>query len=540
MSERESLGSEGTATTARAGTLGLLVVVALAGAGTMSVELAAVRLLAPWFGTSLAVWTNVIGVVLLALSVGYLIGARLAASRAPLRSLGWSLVASGACVVWLPSLAEAVATLFLPAGQTLDRAADLLAWGSLASSLVLFLPPALALGCIGPLAVELVQSRTGVHPGTAGGRVLFASTLGSLAGTFGTTHVFLPRFGLMVTFTAIGALLAGLGVLMLLRARVPRSATAVAALVLVTALLAPGLQRPDLPDGQVLLEERDSPYQRVRVVETSEGWRWLQVNESLGSFQSVWAPEPGLLGQGHYYDAFALPVWWDGASQPWNLLVLGLGAGTVWRVLDGAMPEGTTLTSTGVELDQVVVELAQRWMDLPTSSADRRVLSGWDARAALAFLTGPHDQIVLDVYANQTEIPAHLATVELFELLEQRLRPGGWLVVNVGGFGLADPVVQKVARTAARAFERRCLALAIPFSRNVALVLRRDADAPVPGSAAWSESDWPVSALLERLALPGSWRWVEPDAGPVLTDDRSGLELLQRKSLELAGAETDA
>ena len=44
----------------------LLAISALAGAATMVVELAAVRLLAPWFGTSMVVWTNVIAVVLLA------------------------------------------------------------------------------------------------------------------------------------------------------------------------------------------------------------------------------------------------------------------------------------------------------------------------------------------------------------------------------------------------------------------------------------------------------------------------------------------
>ncbi len=524
------------------GSSGLLLVVGFAGAGIMSVELAAVRLLAPWFGTSLAVWTNVIGVILLALALGYLAGARLAARRKPLRSLALALLVSGSLIVWLPALAQPIAAGFLPAGQTLDRAAELLAWGSLATSLVLFLPPALALGCIGPLAVEVVQVRTGIHAGTAGGRVLFASTLGSLLGTFGTTHLFLPHGGLTLTFAAIGGLLAVLGLVLLARSGA-RGGLLVAALLLsASVLLAPPLALPELPEGQVLLEERESPYQRVRVVETVGGapWRMLQVNEALDSFQSVWAPKPGLLGRGYYYDAFALPAWWEGAEGAYEVLVLGLGAGTVWRVLEGALPPGCELVGVGVELDPVVVELAQRWMDLPVSSPTRMVLAGWDARAALPLLPGLYDEIVLDVYANQMEIPAHLSTRELFVELEQRLRPGGWLVVNVGGFGLTDPVVKAVGDTVADAFGTRCLALRVPFSRNVALVGRRQAEPPEPGQPGWSDPAWPVSDLLESAALPGAWRWFDPGAERVLTDDRSGIQLLQLRSVSNAGSEVGA
>ncbi len=536
-------GPTGAATRSGRGTAGLLVLVFLAGAGTMSVELAAVRLLAPWYGTSLAVWTNVIGVVLLALAVGYLLGARLAAGRDPGRALAGALLVAGAVVLTLPALARPVAGAFLPPGQTLDGAAELLAWGSLATSLVLFLPPALALGCIGPLAVELVQARTGVHPGTAGGRVLCASTLGSLVGTFGTTHVFLPRVGLGLTFGGAGALLLILGALLLLRRGRGAVPWAVGALLLATAAAwAPGPGAAGLPAGMRLLAERESPYQRVRIVEVGEGpeaWRLLQVNEGLDSFQSVWSPRPGLLGGGHYYDAFALPPWWDGAVGDWNVLVLGLGAGTVWRVLEGALPPEARLVSVGVELDPVVVELAQRWMDLPSPGPEREILSGWDARAALRWLPGPFDQIVLDVYANQMEIPAHLATRELFGLLAERLRPGGWLVVNVGGFGLDDPVVEAVAATIAAAFGEDCLALAVPFSRNAALVARRAGRVPGPGSAGWVATEWPVAPFLERAAVPGAWRWIGAEDGPRLSDDRSGLEWLQRRSVERAARGTD-
>ena len=79
--------------------LAILSVVAVAGAGTMTVELSAVRLLAPWFGASSGVWTNVIGVILLALALGYLIGARLSCRPHPVRLLGLALLLSGAFTV---------------------------------------------------------------------------------------------------------------------------------------------------------------------------------------------------------------------------------------------------------------------------------------------------------------------------------------------------------------------------------------------------------------------------------------------------------
>ena len=134
----------------------------------MTVELGAVRLMAPWFGTSAGVWTNVIGVILLALALGYLIGAGLAIRPRPLRSLGLVLLASAALTIWLPFLAEPVCGWFLPEGLSLHQAAGLWLWGSLAASLMLFMPSAVLLGCVGPLAVEVVQRGSGAHAGTAG------------------------------------------------------------------------------------------------------------------------------------------------------------------------------------------------------------------------------------------------------------------------------------------------------------------------------------------------------------------------------------
>jgi spermidine synthase len=502
----------------------------------MTVELAAVRLIAPWFGTSTGVWTNVIGVVLLALSAGYLLGARLSAGAHPERALGVTLLASAACSAWLPGLARPVARAFLPEGLALDEAAELLQWGSLASALVLFMPAALLLGCTPPLATEALERRTARGAGSSGGRVLAISTIGSIAGTFATTYLAVPVLGLTRTFLISGSIQAIAGACLLWGER--RSSRA-----LVGALLAPlvvawccsRIQRPPLPSDSRLLESVESRYQSARVVEReSDGvrMRLLQVNEGFDSFQSVWQPEKGLFPAGYYYNLFPLPAWWSPRKESWSVLVLGLGGGSVWRVLDGTLPMGEALNSVGVEIDPAIAALGERWLDLdPGGGAGRRVLSGWDAREAVRALDLRFDEIVLDTYANQMEIPAHLSTLEFFRDLRGRLAPGGWLCINIGAFGLDDVVVRALADTVTRAFEQSALVVRVPFSRNCVLFARDGAALPALNGRDPRVGDAAVDALIGALTLPGAHRVWEPTTASVLTDDRNPIEELQRLSI---------
>lgn len=498
----------------------------------MSVELAAVRLLAPWFGTSQEVWTNVIGVILLALSAGYWIGARLSSGANPGRRLGCALLASSVLTAALPLLAEPVARAFLPHGTALDEAAPLLRFGSLASAILLFLPPTIVLGLAPPLAAEALQRERDASAGTVGGVVLAVSTLGSLAGTFATTYWAIPTLGLRVTFLGAAALLAMFGAWLCWTES--RRALALAALAGVGALCAVRHDGLRAADGYRLLEARESRYQSVRVVEGEEFGalvRKLQINEGLDSFQSVWRAESGLLPEGYYYNYFVPPAWWSARTDRWRVLVLGLGAGTAWRVLDGSLPANCRLESDGVEIDDAIVDLGRRWMNLPMSSSALHTWSGWDGRAALAGLHGPYDEIVLDAYANQTEIPAHMASVEFFRELSERLAPDGWLCLNVGGFGLRDPVVVAMGETVAEALHQRVLGICVPFSRNCVLYARKDRAAPAPTDAIWKTGEARIDALLASFAIPGTFDFFAPGGRNVLHDDRSDIERRQRASL---------
>jgi len=503
------------------------------GAVSLVLELSAVRLLAPWFGATSGVWTHVIGVILLALSCGYLLGARLARGAKPLRSLALVLWIAAAASAWLPGCARPVAGWFVPEGLALDEAAGVLRWGSLAAALLLFAPPTFFLGCVAPLATEWLQRVQGSSAGEAGGRVLCVSTLGSLCGSFATTYWLIPELGLTRTYLGCAVLL---GLLALLASRQARGAGAELASVLVLGA-ALGLSRWQHPlpgPGERLLEEVETAYQSARVVER-DGMRFLQVNEGFDSFQSAWQPALGLLPDGYYYNTFALPAAWERErTGPWRTLVLGLGAGSAWRVLEGTLGEGRSLAGDGVEIDEALVELAQKYMDL-RETPDRRVWASLDGRSALGSLAGGYDQLILDAYANQVEIPAQLATREFFESAARALRPGGWISANVGGFGLEDPVADALARTAARALGARVLLFCVPFSRNLALVARVGAEVPSPDSPAFRDlAHAGLARLASQVSLPGTWRWVESGAAEVLTDDRAPIERLQERSLELA------
>jgi spermidine synthase len=515
--------------------VGLLAVSATAGAGTMIVELSAVRLLAPWFGTSLTVWTNVIGVILLALALGYWVGARVAEGPRPLVALSWALLFAGCTTTWLPSAGDALARALLPPEIALHEAAGIVGWGSLAVSSAVFLPPAALLGTVSPLVVEALARSRGLSPGRSGGLVLFVSTIGSLAGVFGTSHWLLPELGLRATFYLAGGVLLLAGALSRNLAREGSKRVPALGLLALAGVAALVPEQTALGwGGRTILARSESAYQSLRVVEDPVSRiRWLQVNEGLDSYQSVWAPNPGLLPEGYYYNDFLLPLSWSSPDRPWRVLVLGLGAGTVVRVFEAEA--GVPAQFVGVEIDPEAVRLGELHFGLRTEREDLQVLTGLDARVALRATGGGFDQIILDCYSNQVEIPAHLCTLEFFEEAHSRLSEGGWLTANLGGYHFDDPVVAAVADTCALAFGREVMLVRVPHARNFILLARRSGGLPT-SAGTLAAAHRPSALVLGARLLPGFSRVVTPGraGGGLLTDDRCPIELLQAESLEEA------
>ena len=130
----------------------LPVLVFVVGAGSLGAEIAAVRLLSPYFGASTIVWANTIGVVLVALSLGYWVGGRLADRHPHLRGLCLLSLAAAALLALVPFVAHPLLGLAVDALDEISAGAFL---GSLLAVLALVAVPVLLLGAVSPWAIRL-------------------------------------------------------------------------------------------------------------------------------------------------------------------------------------------------------------------------------------------------------------------------------------------------------------------------------------------------------------------------------------------------
>jgi spermidine synthase len=489
----------------------------LTGAGVTIHEFAATSLFRGYFGQTIYVWANVIGVILLALSIGYALGGRWADRTTTLVPLAIVLVFAGGYGLLVGFLGPAFCGwLAGPEEYTQDAALGAFIAESLAASLFLFGPPVLALGMATPL---LVQRASAAWPvGRAAGLVFAVGTAGSIAGIYGTTFLFVEWWGVRATITGASAALLLLGVLGLVAAR-RRGAGGAALLAL--PLAAFGVEPPWAalpPAGARLVAFRESPYQLIRVVDRppqdGKTPRWLAFDEGMGTYHSMQVDE-GTRWTGAYYDAFAaLPEWVPGRG-PLRVLIIGNAAGTMSRLLHVHAGEREIMID-GVEIDPAVTGLSRETMGLRPE--DHRRLVHADGRGFLrACPEASYDAIILDAYARQVSIPASLATREFFALAKDRLREGGLLVVNLGALRTGGALVRALASTVEAGFQSDVFLAPLEGQANVLIVAARGGPPPPPPDS------------IQLGAADSFGRHVRP--GLVLTDDKCPVEALTARDL---------
>lgn len=178
----------------------LYLIAFCSGFAMMSFEILGIRMLTPYFGSSVYVLGSIITVVLSGLALGYALGGRLADRDAAARTLPLWLGLAALALLAFPLYGHGVAGLIyrleLEARQ-----------GALLLSLLLFLAPGILIGMATPLLVKMRAAATG-KIGAAAGDVYAVSTAGSIAGTLVTSFYLITTIGVLAGIFLAGVLLA--------------------------------------------------------------------------------------------------------------------------------------------------------------------------------------------------------------------------------------------------------------------------------------------------------------------------------------------
>jgi spermidine synthase len=483
----------------------LATLVLVAGAASLSTEMTGARLLAPYFGASDLVWSNVIGLILVSLAVGYWLGGRLADRFPTHRALAIVVLVAALALAAIPFAAR---PLFLAAATAFANVSAGAFIASFFGALAMFIIPVTALGAVAPWSVRL-SIRTIGRSGAVAGRLYALSTIGAIIGTFMPVLVLIPTIGARRTLLCTAAVLAVTAAPALDR-RIVWIPVALIGLLAIPL----GAIKPAGP-GERILFEGESAYQFVQVIQESNGDRILHLNEGWAAHSLL--PGHGIL-TGNYWDAFtALPALAGGPDG--HVLVLGNAGGTVATLYGHLWPD---IALDGVEIDPLVTSTGRRYLGMANP---RLHVYTADARFWLEGGRPDYDAIVVDAYA-QPYIPFYLATREFFALVQRHLAPGGVVAVNVGTPPDQTALVGRIATTMRAVFPTVMAdryttfnSIVLGFSRPTPTAAARRALADAHGLARG-----PARQLASGLVSV-------PPGGAPLTDDRAPIELLTDQAL---------
>lgn len=485
----------------------LYVLVFAVGMSSLGAEIAVARLMAPFFGASTIVWANTISVVLVSLSIGYWIGGRLGDSRPEQSSLCKLVLAASVLLAIVPFAARPFFELSVDALDEISAGAFV---GSLLAVLVLIAVPVIMLGACSPWAIRLATPDV-EHAGRTAGRLYAVSTVGSLVGTMSSSLLTIPFIGTQRTFLAFALILAivaasGIGWRF------------VAVPVVVAALLAIPVGTVKATDefGDTVIYEEETESQYLRVIEEEDGDRRLELNEGVAQ-HSFYDPDSYLTND--YWDSLLVLPFSNRSLPPERVAILGNAAGTTARGLGHYFPATKV---DGVEIDPELEEVGRRYFDMQNPNL---TVHNEDARPWLRSSDGDYDVIIVDAY-RQPYIPFYLATKEFFELVRDRLAPGGMVIVNVGHPEGNDDLERVLSATMREAFP---VVMRDPTEETNTLLI--GSEAAVTADRLREERPGLPFDLQQRADLEASKLAPALTGGEVYTDDKAPVEWLIDRSI---------
>jgi spermidine synthase len=390
----------------------LEIAIFLCGAIVMVYEIVGSRVVAPHFGTSIYVWTSLIGIILASLSTGYWLGGRLADKKPQYSSLAWVILLA-AVLIGLTTLIKENILEFLM------YIFDGMIPRTLFAAILLFAPASILLGMVSPYAVRLKLNSINTSGATVG-KLYAISTVGSIIGTFLAGFFLIPFAGTTNILYLIAGVLALTSLSLHLHAfKFSRILPAIIVL-LGSASLAYASNNKESDIINV-----DTRYNHVQIFDmdywiTGEPIKVMKINDEYSS--AMFPDNDSLVYEYTWYYQLAEHFKPDFKTT----LMIGGAAYSYPKYYLQKYPEAMIDV---VEIDPDLTRLAKEYFRLKDDARMR--IFHEDGRTYLNKCEEKYDVILGDAYKSLLAIPFQLTTVEAIQKKYDMLNENGVVIENL-------------------------------------------------------------------------------------------------------------
>jgi predicted membrane-bound spermidine synthase len=378
------------------------------GASVMAAEICGAKLLAPFFGSSLYVWSSVMAITLGGLASGYFIGGKLSKRENKEQMLLAVLVAAVCCLCLMPFMTN----VFLITASHLS-----LIPAVIISVLFLLFPTMLCMGATSPLIISILTSNAH-QSGENSGRVYAISTVGGILATFLCGFYLIPNIGVQLSLIGFAVALSLVCLFLILKKKSKRDA---GVLLLVMSFAFYGFMNSKSNRFAIYksegilgkLEVRDEPgynnpndiVRKLLINNTIQTEMNLETQQSTSEY--VRLVEKNIL----YF-------------PKGKALILGLGGGVVANMF-----QTHAYDVTAVEFDERIIDMSKRFFFLNDSV--KTICA--DARYYINHCNEKFNLILFDVFKAE-EQPSHVITKESLVRLKDMLYSNGIVLINTHGY----------------------------------------------------------------------------------------------------------
>ncbi len=486
-------------------TISLKITVFLSGLVVMIFELAGSRVLGPYFGTSIFVWSSLIGIILGSLSLGYWLGGKISDKKPKVEILSLILLIAGIFIAFVTFIKDPLLIKLVKMNMDIKSL-------SVIASLCLFALPSILLGMVSPYAVKLKMEKLD-DSGKTVGNLYALSTLGSIVGTFIAGFVLIPLIGTSKILFSLSIILFFCATILYLKKMLP--------LTLILSLLIVLFGFNKKLKGNIIADV-DTRYSRVWIVYSKDNYTGKNIKLMRISNQSssaVFLNDDELVFK--YTKYFRL----DKHFKPDLNKTLMIG-GAAFSYPKDFIKKNVEAEMDVIEIDPGVTKLAGQYFGLRPNK--RLNIFHEDARTYLNKTREKYDVIYGDAFKSIFSIPFHLTTIEVVEKMYHILNDNGIVILNLSSAlkGEKSLFLSAEYNTYKEIFPQ-VFVFQVDKKRddellqNIILIARKSNE-PI----CFESEDAELNKYLQTVRID-----FKPDNLPILTDDHAPVEFYTNKAM---------